>query len=278
MATSASPAVLSTERHSTLLVTLGVAIYALAIIALGVETLLRAHSPGDNLGFNYSVVAVLPWLPAGMPWLAYIFGGIWIACAAGLLSPRTRKPAAIVLGVLIAVCALLLEVPKAAAHAGSMSLRTIVFEPLSIAALAWLIPESGVPRVLTVFSRYILAVSFIVFGIDHFLALTGIGTLVPSWIPWHVFWIAFFGAVFVAAGLSFAFGILEHWASIGVGLMFAIWVVTLHVPRTLGYYGVPGALHDPNEWSSLFIATALCGGSWAISENVGRTSRVLKTA
>ncbi len=250
------------------MVEFGRVIYVLAIIALGIETFVRARSPGDNLGFNYSVVAVLPWLPAGIPWLAYLFGAIWIACAIGLLVQRTRVAAAITLGVLITVCTLVLEVPKAMVHLGSMSLRTIVFEPLSIAALAWLTPASGVPQFLRVFSRYILALSFIVFGVDHFLALAGIGALIPSWIPWHVFWIAFFGAVFVAAGLSFALHVMERGAAIGIGLMFAIWVVTLHIPRTLGFYGIPNALHDPNEWSSLFIAIALCGGPWAISQNI----------
>jgi hypothetical protein len=44
--------------------------------------------------------------------------------------------------------------------------------------------------------------------------------------------------------------------------MFAIWVVTLHLPRVLGLYGIPGAAHDPDEWSSLFIAVALWGGLW----------------
>ena len=273
MASGVSSAVVSSRSTDTALVALGRVIFAFAIVALGVETFVRARSPGDNLGFNYSVVAVLPWLPAGIPWLAYLFGAIWIACAIGLLRQRTRPTAALILGVLITLCTLALEVPKAAVHAGSMSLRTIVFEPLSIAALAWLIPASGVPRFLPVLSRYILAVSFIVFGVDHFLALAGIGTLLPSWIPWHVFWIAFFGAVFVVAGLSFAFHILERWAAIGIGLMFAIWVVTLHVPRTLGFYGIPNALHDPNEWSSLFIAIALCGGPWAISQNIAPPSR-----
>ena len=46
--------------------------------------------------------------------------------------------------------------------------------------------------------------------------------------------------------------------------MFGIWVVTLHLPRVLGVYGIPGAPRDPDEWSSLFIAVALCGGLWAL--------------
>ena len=47
--------------------------------------------------------------------------------------------------------------------------------------------------------------------------------------------------------------------------MFGIWVVTLHLPRTLGFYGIPGALQDPDEWSSMFIAIGLWGGAWALT-------------
>jgi hypothetical protein len=105
----------------------------------------------------------------------------------------------------------------------------------------------------------------IVFGVDHFLALVGIGSLLPAWIPWHVFWVAFFGIVFIAGGACIGLGILERWSWAGIGLMFGIWVFTLHVPRTLGFYGIPGALTDPDEWSSLFIAMGIWGGSWALA-------------
>ena len=57
--------------------------------------------------------------------------------------------------------------------------------------------------------------------------------------------------------------LLHGWSGVGIGLMFGIWVITLHVPRTLGFYGIPGALTDPDEWSSMFIALGIWGGSWA---------------
>jgi hypothetical protein len=49
--------------------------------------------------------------------------------------------------------------------------------------------------------------------------------------------------------------------------MFALWVITLHIPRTLGFYHIPGATADPDEWSSLFIAIGLWGGPWAVAKN-----------
>jgi hypothetical protein len=38
-------------------------------------------------------------------------------------------------------------------------------------------------------ARYCIAASWIVFGVDHFLALGPIATLVPNWIPFHIFWV-----------------------------------------------------------------------------------------
>ncbi|MGH9342680.1 MAG: hypothetical protein ACRD19_02815 [Terriglobia bacterium] len=84
----------------------------------------------------------------------------------------------------------------------------------------------------------------------------------------HVFWIGFFGAGFMAAGLSNGFNFRLLWGAAGIGLMFAILVFTLHLPRTtLGLYGGSGP-HSPDEWSSLFIAIALWGGPWVLAANV----------
>jgi hypothetical protein len=80
---------------------------------------------------------------SGESWLAYLFGAILIFCGAGLLAIRTVPVAALTLGSLWFPVTLVLDVPKYAADAGSMALRTGVFEPLAIASLAWLPPGGG---------------------------------------------------------------------------------------------------------------------------------------
>lgn len=260
------------ERAADVLVSTGRAVFALAMMALGGETLVCARYVFDSppFGPRHKVIPVIPWLPA-IPWLAYAFGAIWVVCGAGLLSKRRVRTAAMVLGSLLFACAIILEVPKNVANIGSMSLRTGVFEPIALATLAWLLPgQDMTPSWLVRGSRYMLAVSFIVFGVDHLIALAPIGSLIPSWIPWHVFWIGFFGVGFIAAGLSIGLNFLQRWGATGIGLMFAIWVFTLHLPRVLGLYGIPGAPRNPNEWSSLFIAVALWGGSWALARGEAR--------
>ena len=244
---------------------LGRAIFALAILGLGAETIVCARAVSRSLGAQYQVIPVIPWIPA-IPWLAYLFGAVLVLCALGLLSTQTIRAAAMSLGALLFVCTLILDVPKNLADISNISLRTGVFEPLSLACLAWLMPDpKQTPRWLLLVSRYLLAFSLIIFGVDHFLALIFIASLIPHWIPFHVFWVAFFGVAFIATGLSIGFNLLSRWSAAGLGLMFAIWVFTLHLPRVLGLYGIPGAQRNPNEWSSLLIAIALWGGLWALA-------------
>ena len=73
------------------------------------------------------------------------------------------------------------------------------------------------------------------------------------------FWTVFFGVAFISAGVSFATGFLQRWAALAVGLMFAIWTLTIHLPPLLS------AIQDPDKWSDVFIVVALWGGFWALT-------------
>jgi uncharacterized membrane protein YphA (DoxX/SURF4 family) len=135
--------------------------------------------------------------------------------------------------------------------------RTNVLEPIVIGSLAWLSPGLGVPGWLQRASYFLLAFALIVFGIAHFQILNFIAGMVPSWILWHRFWTVFFGIAFISAGVSFATGFLQRWAALGVGLMFALWTVTIHLPSLL-------AVQNSDKWSDVFIVVALWGGFWTL--------------
>lgn len=253
------------EGVGVALFNMGRVLFSLAIIGLGIETLICARAATHSLGPGYEVIPVLPWLPA-IPWVAYLFGAIWVICGAGLLSRRTLRTAAMVLSGLLFLCAFVLDVPKNAANIGSISLRTTALEPLGLASVAWLVAGRATPDLLVRGSRLVLGLALVVFGVDHFLALRFIAALIPNWIPWHVFWVAFFGVLFIVGGVSIGLNLLHRWGAVATGLMFGIWVVALHLPRVLGLYGIPGAPHNPNEWSSLLIALGLWGGLWAVAD------------
>ena len=242
-------------------------LFSLAIIGMGVETLICSYVSSHSPGLHYKVVPVIPWLPA-IPSLAYLVGAMLALCGAGLLFQRTLVVSSIALGALMSLCGLAFDVPR---HPNLVSAewRTNVLEPIAIGSLAWLAPGLDyIPRWLQRASRYLLAFALIVFGIAHFQVLAFIASMVPGWIPGHWFWTVFFGVAFICAGVSFATGFLQQWAALGVGLMFALWTVTIHLPAVLNFFRVPGATQDPDKWSDVFIVVALWGGFWATAHNL----------
>ena len=242
-------------------------LFSLAIIGIGIETLICSYVSSYSPGPYYKVVPVIPWLPA-IPILAYLVGALLVLCGAGLLFQRTSVVSSITLGAVMLLCGLAFDLPRRP-NLMSAEWRTNVLEPITIGSLAWLAPGlGGIPRWLHRASRYLLAFALIIFGIAHFQVLTFIASMVPGWIPWHWFWTVFFGVAFIAAGVSFATGFLQPWAAVGMGLMFALWLITIHLPPVLNYLRTPGATQDPDKWSDVFIVAALWGGSWALAHNL----------
>src|SRR5881392_4048649 len=48
------------------------------------------------------------------------------------------------------------------------------------------------------------------FGTEHFTVTEGIASIMPEWMPWHLFWVYFVGACFIAGALSLVTGILAR--------------------------------------------------------------------
>lgn len=259
MAAPAMAAAARTERGVRALAALGIRIYGLAMVGLGADLAYAAHRPAG------AALPVLPF-PPPVPTLAYAMAAVLAAAGAGLFVRTTRAGCARVLALFLLLSALILELPRYAAVPGSMAVRTGLFEPLALAALAaLLLPRPSLPARLERASRWVLALALIVFGVDHFLGLAAIAALIPAWIPWHVFWTAFFGAVFIAGGIGIGAKLWLRWSALGLGLMFALWVLTLHLPLAMGWESLPGRNNGASLWSSLFIALALWGGAWALA-------------
>src|SRR6266513_6244039 len=86
-------------------------LFSLAIIGIGVETLICSYVSSHSLGPHYKVVPVIPWLPA-IPSLAYPVGAILIFCGPSLLFQRNVVVPSITLGVLMLLCGLAFDVPQ----------------------------------------------------------------------------------------------------------------------------------------------------------------------
>src|SRR5947199_10503989 len=99
----------STATWLIMLARFGRLLFSLAIIGIGVETLICSYVSSHSLGPHYKVVPVIPWLPA-IPCLAYFVGGILILCAASLLFQRNVVVSSITLGALMLLCGLAFHV------------------------------------------------------------------------------------------------------------------------------------------------------------------------
>ena len=216
-----------------------------------------------------------PWPPPAGQALAIVFGVILLGLALGLASTAWAPRAAAALAVMTFIIACILDGPSLVASVRNPAHWTSGFELVAMCGGALVLagaltaapllstdrraladrPAGG----LAIAGRLLFALSLVVFGAQHFLYGRFVATLVPEWMPGRVFWAYFVGAAFCAAALSIATGVLARLAATLLGVMFLLWVLVLHLPRSLG------APRDGNEWTSLFVALAMCGCAWVIA-------------
>ena len=83
---------------------------------------------------------------------------------------------------------------------------------------------------LILFGPLFYAVPIAAFGTEHFTITQGIASLVPKWIPWHMFWAYFVGACFIAAALSLGTKIQVRLSANLLALTFFLFVILMDAP------------------------------------------------
>ncbi len=84
---------------------------------------------------------------------------------------------------------------------------------------------------------YALVIGF--FGINHFLNGTGFQNTIPSFIPYHIFWVYLTGIALVAASISFLIGKYTRMAGLFLAAFLIIIVLTIHLPAVIRSEGNP---------------------------------------
>ncbi|HEX4019558.1 MAG TPA: hypothetical protein VHX63_00295 [Acidobacteriaceae bacterium] len=236
-------------------------LFAIAMAAFGTEYCIHALSisaqtPGP------------PWVP-GHRLVAVFFAIVLIAAAVCIVTNVKGRAAATLLGFLILVCALVLDLPKLIEHPRNPNPWTSGFELLALCGAAWVLAGAAASdqnqrrhnplAAIIMPGRILFAFSLIVFGVQHFMYAHFVATIITPWIPGHLFWAYFTGACFIAVAVSILANQFAPLATAMLGLMFLLWVLVLHLPRVLA------ALHNANEWTSLFVALAMSGGSFVLA-------------
>jgi uncharacterized membrane protein len=223
-----------------------------------------------------AAVAVDPAMPGGVAG-AILLGILLLALALGLEVDRWTPRAALALAVVAVLTAAIAWLPRLLAAPSKPILFGPACELLAMAGtglvLAGALPGDRTtgagrapgPATLLRSGRLLFAASLPVFGVLHFIYAAAFANLLPAWIPFHLFWIYFFGVAFVAAAVSLVTGIAARLAATLSGLMYFLWVLTLHLPRCLG------KLYDGDEWTSMLVALALGGSAWIMAATTPTT-------
>jgi len=117
---------------------------------------------------------------------------------------------------------------------------------------------------LAEFGPVLFAAAMAVFGADHLIAPKVVATVVPSWMPWHLFWTYLVGFALIAAALSLASGRLTRLAAACLGVMIFLFVLMIHV------HGCFATHFSKTFVTLLFRDLSLSAG--AIAFAAGRTS------
>jgi uncharacterized membrane protein YphA (DoxX/SURF4 family)/uncharacterized membrane protein len=120
---------------------------------------------------------------------------------------------------------------------------------------------------LILFGAVFYAAPLAAFGTEHFTLTKEIASLVPKWIPWHMFWAYFVGACFIAAAFSLVTRIQWRLAAGLLALTFFLFVVLMDVP---GW-----ARHPGNRFAAALTLRelAFCGGPLALAATLTNKSR-----
>lgn len=111
---------------------------------------------------------------------------------------------------------------------------------------------------LAALANLCFAVPLAAFGAEHLAGEKFLFGMVPSYMPWRVFWVYFVGIALIAASLSIATRIQVRWSGFLVGMMMFLFVAMLYLP---------GALRTGNRfaWTVVFREMSFGGAGWVLA-------------
>lgn len=235
---------------------------AVAMIAFGIQHF-------NYLDFITRVFAPLPtWIPAHA--MFAVIAGVFLCLTGAAIIQKTN---ACILSLALAGAILLMfiifQLPNLIAHLNNPMIWTNAGKALVLAGVSLIAagsvakeePKTCVKLSVPMISlgKLFLSGFFILAAIMHFIYADFVATLIPTWIPAHLFWTYFAAIALIAGAVGMFIPKTEFYAAALTALMIFLWVILLHAPRALA------DLHNANETTAFFEALAMCGACLLIA-------------
>jgi uncharacterized membrane protein len=217
--------------------------FAVTLIALGVIGLVDR---------DYLPLWQLPdFVPSA---LGYLCSAVSIGCGVGLLVPRIATNAARVLLAYLVLWNLVCCGYAVAVAPTDLGSWYGPAEAGVIVAAALVLSQTGL-RI----ARVIYGLAMIPFGLGHFVYLERTASLVPSFLPAHVFLAHATGVAFFAAGLAMLTGVLARVAAMLSALQLSLFTPVVWIPV------IAAGEMNAFEWGELGATIALAAGAWVVA-------------
>jgi hypothetical protein len=215
----------------------------------------------------------------GQVMLVYLFSLFLIGAALALVLEKKVRTTMLLLGGLLLALVLFCHIPfELLVDPGVKQIGNWNngIKELSISGSTFIIagcfPDGRVPgqkdraflrplEALIPFGSFFYSIMLVIFGIEHFLYANGVQTLVPDWIPGHLFWTYFAAVALIGAGLAIIFRFKVKLVGILTGTMIFIWFLILHIPRA----AVASVTDKGNELTSVFESLGCSGIAFVIA-------------
>ena len=210
-------------------------------------------------------------VPAREP-ILYLGALISLTAGIGLLVPRLAAMAARLLLATLFLWLLLFRLPNFL-HEPVFAACWSVFPLTVVLAAAWVlhvrlatdwdrkhfgfVSSNNGLRI----ARVLYGLCLIFFGVAHFVDVKDTVSLIPHWLPGHLFWAYFAGGAFIAAGIATLSGFCARLAVALSAFQLALFLFVVWIPI------VAAGSKNPFQWSETILNTALLAGAWVVADS-----------
>jgi uncharacterized membrane protein YphA (DoxX/SURF4 family) len=211
--------------------------YGIALAGTGISTIYFNAYP-------YYLLPPLHFLTPGPAILHYITGTILILVGASIVFEKKIRMVSLLFGfvLLLIFCFLYIPYQFIDKHLQLAEWENAEKE-LSLAAGAFIIAACFSEKKenssnmfggkLMTIGSILFSIPIISFSILHFKFAKDVSTMVPTWIPYPIFWTYLAGIGLLGSGISIILKIKTRLIATVLGIIIFIWFVTIHVPGVI---------------------------------------------